>query len=79
MSKVSGGSGSVSVRVWMSSVPLIAKEKLPSEYNALLLINKQLIHIIERCDSCMQVMMDDAQVKRRGVKKSVGRWGVGCC
>ena len=57
----------------MSSVPLIAKEKPPSEYNTLLAINKQLIHIIERCDSHMQVMVDDAKAKRRGSKNSVGR------
>ena len=50
----------------MSSVPLIAKEKPPSEYNALVLaINKQLIHIIERCNPRMQVMIDDTQQRGR--------------
>ena len=75
VSKVFGGRGSVNGRVWMSSVQSIVKEKPPSENNFLLAINKRLIHIIERHDSRMQVIMDDAQVKRRGVRKSVGRWG----
>ena len=70
---VSSGSGSESGRVWMSLVPLIAKGTPSIDYNDLLAINNQLIKIIEQCDSCMQVMMDDAQAKMRGAKKSVGR------
>ena len=72
---VSSGSRSGSGRVWMSLMSSEAKDKPPTEYNALLLLNKQFIHIIERCDSCMQVMMDGAEAKRRGAKKSVGRRG----
>ena len=48
-----GGSGSGRDRVWMSSVPSTAKWTLPREYNELLAINRQLIKIIEQCDSRM--------------------------
>ena len=72
MSAVSGGSGSGSGRIWMSSVPSIAKGTPPIEYNELIAIDRQLIQIIEQCDSRMQVTMDDAQTKKRGAKKSVG-------
>ena len=75
LSVVSSGSSSGSGRVWMSLVPLIAKEALPENYSDILAINYQLIEIIERCDSQMQIMMDYAQVKRRGAKKSIGRRG----
>ena len=69
----------VSERVWMSSDPATAKEMPTSKYNALRAINKQFIHIMERWDSQMQVTMDDAQLKRRGANKSVGRQGeIGC-
>ena len=62
-------------RVWMSSVPREAKGNPPATYNELLALNKRLIAIIERCDSRMQVMMDDAQSKRRGAQKRNGRRG----
>ena len=65
----------MALAVWMSSVPSITKGTPPIEYNELLAINRQLIEIIERCDSHMQVMMDDALSKKRGAKKSVGRRG----
>ena len=69
LSVVSGGSRSASDRVWMSLVPSIAKGMPSANYNDLIAINSQLIQITERCDSQMQVMMDDAQAKRRGAKK----------
>ena len=75
VSVVFGGSRSRSGRIWISSVPSIAEGMPQLEYNEILAIHRQLIEIIERCDSCMQVMMDDAQAKRRGAKKSVGRRG----
>ena len=61
--------------VWISLVPSEAKGTAPTNYNELLDMRNQLVQIIEQCDSCMQVMMDDSQAKRRGAKKSVGRWG----
>ena len=72
---MSGGSGSGSDSVCMSSVPLSAKGTPPREYNELPAINRQLIQIIEHCSLRMQVMMVDAQAKRRGAKESVGRRG----
>lgn len=71
----STGGGEGSGRVWMSSVPASARGTPPREYNDLLAINKQLIRIIERCDGRTQIMMDDAQSKRRGAKKNKGRRG----
>ena len=59
----------------MSSDPLIAKERTPSKYNAMLAINEQFIHIMKQWDPYMQVTMDDAQRKRRGANKSFGRQG----
>ena len=47
LSVVSGGSGSASDRVWMSSMPSIAKGTPLAKYNDILVIKYQLIEIIE--------------------------------
>ena len=59
----------------MSSYLSITEDRTPSKYNAVFAINRKFIHIMERWDSHMQVIMDDAQMKRRGVSKIIGRRG----
>ena len=75
ISDVSCVSGGATGRVWCSSVPPCARDKAPTTYPELLVINKLLIRIIQRSDERMQIMMEDQQMRRRGAGKSGTRRG----